>query len=299
MSLIKNNGKVINFYHGTNRTFTKHSSDKNRTILNDKFQGDWICYTADKDVAWKYANAARNQCLDKEIFLRETDQFISRCKDKHGVSQYFKQIVEGMIEIGHSEGWDITFEQYRQDNNLPEDWKQYIFMEKLTEFSEDNNFDLNEFCCDVLEYVEGSKMAEPSQNGAEMLMNMFNHQIDELPGWINTFLEKLGYEESIVKPQVLVSCIKAKKILETSDSEEAKAAKEQGYDLVIYSGEGTVDGEPEYLVSSPEQVLMHTRIVENRIPFTTDDGWDGYSSEYQEIDLRKPKVKEYAEEMSL
>lgn len=257
--LLNKNGNPLILYHGTNRIFDKHDMDKNRTILNDRFQGDWICYTSDIDVAWKYTHAARNQCLNKEVFLEETYLLFNKdINDKF--TPYLYDLTISILDNGYEKGWDIIEKKYVKD--MIENKQEYTwnnFFRELDQYSKNNNdFDINDFL-DVLDYVEYSK----STRDSEPAMNLFSNSVEVIPDSDIQYLINLGYTKSIPEPKVISSHIYADSILETSDRDQAKTARDNGYDLVIYTGEGTVDGEPEYLIANPYQITIKETTIQN------------------------------------
>lgn len=246
------------FYHGTNRTFDSHDLANNRTILNNRFQGDWICYSNDINVAWKYTDAARNQCFDKTTFLEESS-IIFKNDTKNSFPKYMNLLINSVINKGYSEGWKDIEEQYTNDmSHIKSDFIWRNFFTDLDKFSKLNNdFDINDFL-DILDYVEYSKSGEEEEQ-----INIFSTSIDEIPKYHIDLLKSLGYVKSIPEPKVIISHIYASSILKTSNREKAKNARNNGYDLVIYNGEGTVSNEPEYLIAHPSQVEIQSVVLKS------------------------------------
>ncbi len=248
-------GEPLLVFHGTNREFEVHNTNKHRTILNDKFQGDWICYTDNYLVAMKYMDAARNQCLDKESFFEDLDSFFNK-KPLDGFEKYLSFLAKELVEKGFQQ--DMTPDTYEsvaikyvQENNINTVEPLVLFIRKLDVYSQLYNFDINDLS-DVLEFVEGSKM----NNNPTLNLNFFNQTIVNIPSFAIDYLVENDFVNSIPKPRVICSHITFSKCLKTDDREEAKNAKNLGYDLVIYNGEGCVDNSPEYLVLNPEQISI-------------------------------------------
>ena len=63
-----------------------------------------------------------------------------------------------------------------------------------------------------------------------------------------------------------------------------------GYDLVIYSGEGCVDNEPEYLIADPRQVTVKNIIIEN-IQLEYLDELETSWREKKTYSTKRPKFK--------
>jgi hypothetical protein len=260
-TLTNEDGIPVLFYHGTNRKFDQHSLSKNRTILNDEYQGDWICYSLSEDIAWDYTHAARNQNIDKEVFFQELDVVF---KDTKGTSflPHFVNLTKKIINEDYSESWEKAFAEYAEERGFEKDDAPKNFIMELDRFQKINNFDSNDFF-DCMEFIEGSKSGEI--DGLEGVFNIFNASVSELPYHVIECLSEIGFKKSIPESRVMVSEIQASKILETSNREEAKLAKDNGYDLVIYSGEGTVKGVTEYLVLCPSQIKIKEIIVEDEM----------------------------------
>lgn len=268
--LKNDDGEVLYLYHGTNRKFDQHSIDKNRTILNDNYQGDWICYSANEDVAWKYAHAARNQNFDKELFLKDLDNLLEKTEDNF--KEHFKTLTLNLMELGFKDGWDKTFKRFAETENIKSDVASQEFFKRSFKFEKELGIDLNEFM-DILEYVEYSRSAY-DEDDMNFEMNFFDTNIEEIPEYVINEVKKLGFSECLVEPRVLKSIVKAENILKTDNRELAKTAKEKGFDLVIYSGEGAVDEEPEYLILNPEQISIESFDVEHKLLLKNENIFD-------------------------
>jgi len=260
--IFKKDNLPLILYHGTNRKFTNHSLEKSRTELNDRFQGDWICYTASEDVAWKYANAARNQCIEKEAFLTETEAYLNKIFPDKLLNSFLVDSFKTLMEGGFEDAWDIIGEKYSKIFDVTINDAVPHFFKRLRNYEAlDPEFDFNDFY-DVLEYVEYSKYGQSDESS--MIMNMFNNTVDEIPQYVTDFLKSKGYEKSLPEPKIIKSQVDATNVLETSSREEARMAREKGYDLVIYSGPDCVDDEPEYLIAEPSQVRMQSMIIAHK-----------------------------------
>lgn len=273
--VLNESGEPLILYHGTNRKFEKHSSKKHRTELNDKYQGDWFCFTDQESVAWKYAEAARNQNLDRDIFIDELKGVLA----KDSPSKIHEDIYDLCIMLmdkGFSKGWEDFEIEYKEKHNLDENEGLKPFFDKLREYEKAKpEFDLDELS-DLLEYVEYSKMGEPDDLGD--VMGMFDSKPNQLHYSIFEDLKKFGFEKSIPQPRIIACQIKAEKIFQTDDRKEALQAKKSDYDLVIYSGEGIVDGEPEYLVLNEDQIIQLETINKHKIVEETGfSEWSEYN----------------------
>jgi len=253
--LLNAEGQPLLLFHGTNREFNSHDTNKHRTILNNKFQGDWICYTDNYQTAIKYMEAARNQCFDKNFFFEDLDCFFNK-RQLDGFEKYLFFLAKELVEKGFQQ--DLTLDTYEsvaikyiQENNIETNDPLFYFFRKLDVYSELYNFDINDLS-DVLEFVEGSKI----NNNHTLNLNFFHQTIIDIPSFAIDYLIENDFLKSIPKPRIIYSQINYTKCLKTNDREEAKNAKNLGYDLVIYNGEGCVDNSPEYLILNNEQVSI-------------------------------------------
>ncbi len=278
----KNTKYPVILYHGTNRCFTKHDTQRFRSELNEFYQGDWICYSPSEDVAWDYSKAARNQNIDTDQFFKELKQILIK-PDTKRVGQATYDVAKAVYTYGFEKGWEVAeknINKYYAKSEVP--MREYF--KELSKFEKIKNFDINDLC-DILEYVEGSKSTtEPDLS--EQVHLMLNARILALPHHASEYMKDLGFKDSIPEARIIASHFKCSSILETSDREEAKNAQEK-YDLVIYSGEGTVSGEPEFLFASPKQVLMKYHVVERKVMKPSEDDVMAYKIEKECLTIKQ------------
>lgn len=271
--------KQITLFHGTNRKFDQHCESKNRTVLNDNYQGDWICYTKNIDIAWKYTKSARNQVFDKSLFLEDTQNFLNNYPD---IKEDFFKLTNILLEQGDS-GWDAFYQYYSEKHSIPLEESGRVFFNNIN-IIDNINFDFNDFL-DALKEVEYSKLAEPDDN-----TNFFSQDIPQISSYTINFLSKLGFDKSIPEDRILISQITYNNLLETNSREEARKAKDNGYDLVIYSGEGCVNKEPEYLIANPRQVNVLNILIEHVKKNYIDELQSSWTEE-KSYSSKKPKIK--------
>lgn len=269
-------------FQGTNRQFDKHSEKHHRTPLNDNYQGDWFCFTASKDVAWKYADAARNQNLNRELFFEDLKNILN--KSQNPDRDYIYQLCENIVSLGYDEGFDAIYQQIKNDKKTEEP-EHYLFHQVIHNICNELDFDFNDLC-DLLEYVEGSKYNH-NHDDINFIANLLNAQIEYLPHYLVDDMKLMGFDKSIPQPRIIECEISATKILTTNNPSEAKKAKSLGYDLVIYNGDGTVDGEPEYLVLSPQQISLISTTVREDKYIEESAGEVTINSTYKKINLKK------------
>ncbi len=251
MKVIKDsNGEKLYLYHGTNRKYEDHSSDRHRTLLNEDYQGDWYCFVPSQDVGWKYADAARNQNLDKQFFLEDVKKVFSAYDLE--VANMMEDLSLCVMEKGLSEGMDDAIKIFAKRNDISDENKEIEFFRKLSKCEDELGINVNDFC-DVLDYVEYSKSGH--SDSLREVFNILESRVTEIPYFVIEDITNWGFEKSLPSPRLLEVSIQAENVLETSSRKEARNAKENGYDLVIYSGEGIVDGVPEYLVADNSQII--------------------------------------------
>lgn len=220
-------GEPLVVYHGTAADFSEFSATKHRSILNDQYQGDGFHFTADPDVAGRYAEASRNQFLNKEKALLLVAQKLPPLAAK---------IFKAVVDEGYAAAWAIPIEEVRT----------------IIDESAQAGIDLNDLL-DIAEYVEGSnynKGREP-QFDASMIFGGNHHY---LPDWVRKSAVLFGLDDALPSPAIMPVYLKVERLLRTDDREQARSAQANGYDGVFYTGDHTVGGQPEYIVFNPEQI---------------------------------------------
>lgn len=245
----------IRLYHGTNRNFKEHNIEKSRTILNDNYQGDWICYTDSIDVAWKYADSARNQNIDNQLFLKELPTVLNKLSDDDLAIKFIETLTHNIIAYEYTIAWSKAFEDFKSipSNELIKRTES-LFSSIVTTKEHSNLIDINDYC-DLLENLE-YRFQSDEIDSSEQLINIFNCHINEISHNSIDFMKRLGFKDSVPESKLYISEISYENKLETSDKNEAKLARKNGFDLVLYSGEGTVDDIPEYLIANSSQIKI-------------------------------------------
>ena len=290
--ILKKDGQPLMLAHGTNRNFKKHSIWKSRTELNERFQGDWICYSPSDDVAWKYAKAARNQCIDKHSFEKETINYLDKNFKDKDFNDFIMASFTTLMKVPYEDAWDIIYEDYAKKYKTPIEQTPKYFFDKIRQYENENpQFEFNDFC-DVLEHVEYSKTGQTNDE-LESISNFLNSRINEIPHFVIEFLKERGYKDSIPETKIIKSHISANKILETDNREEAANAKKKGYDLVIYSGPDCVDNVPEYLVAHDSQVKIKEIIIAHTKTEYLDENKSSWCDEisYERIEIKDEKTQ--------
>lgn len=245
----------IRLYHGTNRNFQEHNLGKARTDLNDRYQGDWICYTDSIDVAWKYSDSARNQNIDNQLFLDELPTVLNQLSDDSVAIKFIESLTHHIIENEYTIAWSKAFDDFKSiPSNELINRTESLFLSIATTKEHSNLIDINDYC-DLLENLE-HRFKSDEIDSSEQLINLFNCHINEISQDAIDFMKRLGFKDSVPESKLYISEISYQNKLETSDKNEAKSARKNGFDLVLYSGEGTVDDIPEYLIANSSQIKI-------------------------------------------
>ena len=264
---IKNeDGTTLKLYHGTNRNFHSFDKNKSRTILNDNYQGDWLCFSPEESVAWSYADAARNQTIDKEAFLKECNEIFSVLpEDQKDLINTFTNFY---LDLGDEDCYDAIYEYYSNKFNVTEQIEFNTFQE-IKKIEDHLGFDINDYSR-ILDSVEYGKKNE-NEDKMQDIFNFFNSQVQKLSDSTIKKMKKIGFNEAIPVSKVFEVEISANNILKTNDSEEAKKALENGYDLVIFNGDKLVNGVEEYLVANENQITIKSITRKQEIVEKLDD----------------------------
>lgn len=225
-------GKPLVVYHGTAYNFNDFDSGRNRTELNDKYQGDGFHFSEDPQVASRYADANRNRLLRKQdIYPLVEKRFPGR------ISQLFRNVVEQ----GYEKAWDVS------DTEIS----------AIMQAGRDANVDLNDLL-DIAEVVEGSKYHAGRENANDpgaVFAALFGgsgggllseYHIDDMV--------KMGIDAAAPAQNVVPVYLKAENVLRTSSRKAAQSARKNGYDAVYYTGDDLVGGVPEWVVFNPNQI---------------------------------------------
>ena len=235
--VVDENGNPLVVYHGTNTDFPSFDFKKNRTVLNDEFQGDGLFFSPDPDVAEAYAEASRNQFINKDKIFKVLDDKYPKI-----IAKLFKDVVN----LGYQKGWDV---------NVHDNWDDVgkEFWEEIKKWEVETGLNINELM-DFAEWVEYAKQDPDPFDGIGMSGSLFGNNGTYLPEWIKEESKKYGFQDILPTPNIIPVYLKIEKLLTTDNREEAKNARKNGYDGVYYTGGGLVDDVPEYIVYEPTQI---------------------------------------------
>ena len=232
-------GESVTLYHGTTRSFTSFDMGQSRIELVDKFYGAGIFLTPSKQIAEQYANANRNIGLEPSI--------IGHLKTKNRQAGEFME----MLYKHGKDAWDTLIEEVRavKPKEAADDLTGTL--SKYLGVSDPNTID------DVCGYIVGSKVI-PLGGSSN---NIFDTSTGA-PHWLYDSLDELGLDSTVYRPKVYTCSVRVKNPLLTSSKSQAKAAKQKGYDSVVYYGSDLVGGVPEVAVFNASDVkISHVEVV--------------------------------------
>lgn len=225
-------GRPLVGYHGTGADVTEFAESAMRSSLNEKYQGDGFFFSEDPRVASMYAGSARNGQIKKERIFAEVDRVMPP-----RAARIFKAVVTD----GYDAAWD-----------LPQDEINAILRE-----ADEAGIDLNDLL-DIAEYVELSNYHKGRDQQFDAGMIFGGSGATEVSDFVRDKASRLGIDAALPQNNVMQVYLRAEKVLYTSDREEARNARANGYDATYYTGEGTVGGVPEWVVFSPDQIKSAT-----------------------------------------
>lgn len=229
-------GRPLVVYHGTAYDFDNFDAGRNRTELNDKYQGDGFHFSPDPQVASRYADANRNQLLRKQdIYPLVEQRFPGR------IAQLFRDVVEQ----GYEQAWDLPDAE----------------ISAILQAGRDANVDLNDLL-DLAEVVEGSKYhagRETANDPGAIFSALFG---DSGGGLLSEYhiddMVKMELDAAAPTQNVMPVYLKADNPLVTDSRKKAKSAQKKGHDGILYSGPDLVAGVPEWVVFNPTQIKSAT-----------------------------------------
>lgn len=224
--VVDERGLPLPLYHGTAASFDQFSAEHHRSQLNGKYQGDGFHFSPSADVASKYANAARNHMINKDRMYAAVER-----EYPGPLAELFRTVVEGGMEATE----DATVEDMRSWNKAAED-------------AGIDFYDLLE----IGKYVEGTRYG--LSNSGNELFDLFNQVRHYLPEDVRDMAVALRVDDVLPNQNVVPVFLRAENVLFTEDREAARNAQSAGYDGVCYSGPDCVDGVPEWVVFSVDQI---------------------------------------------
>ena len=238
-------GRTVTLYHGTTKSFDRFDLDQSRDELVNDFYGKGIFLTPSKKVAWEYANANRNMGLDPSI-IGELKR-----KNKHAGA-----FLESLYRLGFEGAWETVLPESIYEEETPEGSDPPAAI-AYREFEDSlKGIDPNTLN-DIAGYIEGSKV-KPLGGGST---NIFSTS-SGAPEWLYDDLDEVGLNSSVYRPKVYTVGVTVQNPLITASASEAKKARANGYDSVVFHGSRLVDGVPEVAVFSPRNAKIQKVEVE-------------------------------------
>lgn len=191
----------------------------------DKFYGRGIFLTPSKRVAWKYANANRNIGFPVSII-----------QDLKRIDAFAGSFLKALVDHGDT-AWEMEVSPGLSYGQM---------------FADDaGDIDLNTVH-DIAGYVIGSKVT-PLEGGGSL--SLFSTSTGT-PDWVYDSLDEVGLDSKKYRPKVYTVAVKVNNVLVTARKDQAKKARAQGYDCVVFHGSGLVDGVPEVAVFDPRKAKV-------------------------------------------
>lgn len=179
-NILKN--KKFFLYHGTTRCFENHEIKRARTILNNDFQGDWICYTDNINVAWKYAGANRNQNIDNILFFEELNGVLNKINKNHKIIPFIINLSKNFEKFNYTDSWDLAIKESKME-------KKEIFDNLDNFFSKIKNLDINDYC-DILKELEYTNQEKEND-----FFDIFKSKSDSFSIYIIESMRKMGFQQ--------------------------------------------------------------------------------------------------------
>ena len=228
-------GRPVTLYHGTTATFTRFDLSKSRDELVEQFYGKGIFLTPSKRVAWKYANANRNMGLPVDVIA-----------DLKQVNRPAGEFLEAVYREGAA-GW----ESFARSKGLWDDATGHIDFDGLRKLLKSDPNTVS----DIADHIPGAKKTAPTDDVSGELMDLF-HGSTGSPEWMYDLLDEVGLKGEHYRPKVYKVQATATNTLVTASKSEARKARSQGYDAVIFHGADLVDGVPEVALFDPNHAKV-------------------------------------------
>lgn len=283
MKLLSKGSELLTFYHGTNRNFTQFEIAKTdeevSKIIHEHDLGSFACFSRSKEVAEKYSTARKLQTLLPETFFPALEKVLNKIeRNSNDFAPVFKEFCVKITEEGYSEAWDYALEG--NDPFYKDFYKKYSAFEQMYKL------DLNDYL-DLLKYVKGSKYNDEPDQLAEVF-HALNATVPELPHYVSEFMQEQGFDDSAIpEPQVISVFLTADKILSSKNIEDINYARENDYDIFVYTGDNLVDNEPEYIVLKESCILPLIKDV--RVKIDIDEATYYYDYQPRLFNPAKPK----------
>lgn len=233
-------GKPITVYHGTTSNFEQFDSKYMREgLLNQpQYVGNGFFFTLSHSVAYKYADSNRNSIIQyDEVFPL--------------LKEHLPRELVGYASHYYHYGWGDDL------NELLEDRKSDN--QTIGEYLDSYGVDINTLFHDVVASIEGSHSStHRKKDTVSDVFNLFSQSSSSGRGYIAEDLESMGINADSLRPKVLTCVVRANNVKLVKDLKEAKSAKREGYDAILWVGGGEthVGDEPEVVIFDPKNIRV-------------------------------------------
>ena len=233
-------GKPITVYHGTTSDFEKFDGSYMREeLLNQpQYVGKGFFFTLSYSVAEKYADSNRNSII-------QYDEVFPLLK-----AHLPSELVEYASHYYHY-GWDDDLNELLRDRKSDNQTR--------ADYIDSFGVDINTLFHDIVDSIKGSYSSTHRQRDTmNDVFNMFSQSSSSGRGYIAEDLESLGINADSLRPKVLTCVVRANNVKLVKDLKEAKSARREGYDAMVWVGGGNthVGDEPEVVIFDPKNIRV-------------------------------------------
>ena len=235
------NGEQSYAFHGTNREFDKFEPSQVRKWRADKFLGEGIFLTPNKDIAIKYANANAN--VELPITLLDDAKKIDKELYDFMYSLYYK----GNI------AWQLPeFEKF-VSSTYDKEKQTFIYNNKF-------NVDCNDIA-EIVNLIPGSKSYDDYNKDSKNddgFFNIFGTSSSALNETTIKLLKELGFGD--YSPKIFTVLINGTtSVLMSKNVSEIKNSKK--YDIIIaYNVPNLIKDVPEIIIHKPELLNIISKV---------------------------------------
>lgn len=231
-------GRPTTLYHGTTRSFKRFDLSKSRDELVNQFYGPGIFLTPSKRVAWEYADANRNIGFEPDII-----------DDLKRINANAGAFLESLYRNGWPDAWNLEYARLestlKPGQTLGEALDDYL-----------GDVDGNDLT-DIAPYIIGSKVKMRGDVESDVFQAISGTGGTGAPEWTYDTLDTLGLDSDKYRPKVYTCTVTVQNTLVTASQAEARKARSNGYDSVVYYGRDLVEGVPEVAVFDPRKVVIN------------------------------------------
>lgn len=238
LSAFLHSGKPLTVYHGTVGDFKRFDAKYMREELlnHPEYVGNGFFFSVTKKTAYTYADSTRNSVITfDEVFPLLKKSLRS-------------DLYEYAVHI-YKHGWDEKLREILE-SRAPEG-------QPLGEYLDSLPVDLNNIV-DIVDSIDGShEKTQERDDTLNSLMSFFSGSSSSGRESVAIGLEEIGINADSIRPKILTCIVKADNVKLVRDLKEAKSARRDGYDAIIwYGGEHLVNNEPEVVIFNPRNIRI-------------------------------------------